>query len=144
MEECICMKNDCKTTCVLEVVLSILLGIIFGILFAIGVIPIVVNFIRIALVMSVLSMAILGGTLFASNLLKRCNVFEKCLCRINKCLLVSVFGTFLTATAAAIIGVTVISTLSIIVVALTMFFFIWMILSDISLFNCLIKGTCKD
>lgn len=143
MENCECEKIDCKNTCVIEVIISIVLGVLFGILYSTGVVGSTLNFIKIALAMSGISMAILGGSLFTANLLKRCNIFEKCICRLNKCLVVSTIGTVLAATATATIGIVYTSVFSIIAAALTMFFFIWMIVSISSLFNCLIKGTCK-
>lgn len=143
MENCECEKIDCKNTCVIEVIISIVLGVLFGILYSTGVVGSTLNFIKIALAMSGISMVILGGSLFTANLLKRCNIFEKCICRLNKCLVVSTIGTVLAATATATIGIVYTSVFSIIAAALAMFFFIWMIVSISSLFNCLIKGTCK-
>ena len=133
-----------KGGCLIEVIISIIVGVIFGILFSNGLIPVALNFIKIALILSAMGMVILGATLFAANFIKGRNEFRKCFCRINICLLISTIGTFLAGTAAATIGLTITSTISVLAVALTMFFFIWLVLSVISLFLCLIKETCTN
>lgn len=143
MEEYNCQEK-CKGYCVIEVIISIIIGIVVGVLFANGFIPITLNFIKIALVVSAIGMAILGGSLFAARVERGSNVFAKCICKINICLVVSSIGTLLAGTVASATGVATASIVSILAVALTAFFFIWTILSILSLFLCLIQKTCMD
>lgn len=135
--------KQCTAGCVLEVIISIIIGVVVGILFANGLIPVTLNFIKIALVVSAIAMAMLGGSLFAANIIQdEKNAFKKCICKVNICLLVSALGTLIAATIAATAGLTTSFIVSILAVAFTAFFFSWVILSIGSLILCLIRKTC--
>lgn len=138
-----CYDKGCKNSCIIEVIFSILVGVIVGYLFSVSLVPVALNFIKVALVASAMGIYVLGASIFAANALKHCNIFRKCLCRINICLLVSAIGTLIAGTFTATAGLVTTSIASILGVGFTVFFFVWLILSMISLFSCLIKSTCK-
>lgn len=142
MENCDCSKNN-NGYCILEVIISIIIGIAVGIVFSLGLLTNALSFIIIALIAAGITILILGGSLFAANLLDKCNNFEKCICNVNICLLISTIGTLLAGTVSIAVGFVITSVVSILAVAITAFFFIWMILSLINLISCLMKRTCK-
>lgn len=144
MGDCECKQNSSFGCSIFSFIISIVIGVIFGVLFSLGLIPVTLNFIKIALVMSAIAMAILLVSLFASNYIRGCNGFDKCVCSVGKCLLIGAIGTFLSATAAATAGLIISSIVSAIFVGLTMIFFIFMIIAIISTFYCVIKRTCKN
>lgn len=136
-------KKRCRNNCAYAVIISIIIGILTGVLFSEGLIPIALNFIKVSLVMSAISMALLACSLYVANVSEGCNIFRKCTCDISICLLVPTIGTLLAATAAATAGFVSTSIASIITVGLTAFFFAWLIFSLVSFFSCLIKYTCR-
>ena len=141
----------CKGTCIIEVIISSWMeeviwkkiGVIVGVLFANSVITAVTGFIVIALIIFAITLFILLASLFTANLLDECNPFRKCICKIGTCLLVSSLGGLIAGTIAVILNLTVVAIASILAVAFTAFFFIWAILSILSLVLCLIKETCR-
>ena len=143
MENCGCKKSGLTTCEFIGVILSLIAGVEVGILFSFGLIPITLNFITIAIIMSVIALAILLGSLFTANIIKGNNAFYKCTCRFAKLLLAGSIGTFLATTISAIIGVTVTTIVATIFVALSAFFFVLMITALICLISCIIKQTCR-
>lgn len=123
--------------------ISIVAGVVVAILFAMGLVPVTLNFIKIALVMSVVAMAIMFGALFMANLIKENRKIRYCICSLIKCLLTGTIGTFLSATGAATAGLATTSIASIIFVGLTALFFVLMIIEIVSLILCLTDATCK-
>ena len=143
MEECGYKKN-CITGCnILVILISIIIGVIVGVLFSMGLITSTLNFIIIALIASAVSIATLVGSLFSANTVKGYNVFTKCICLNGICVLISTIGTFLASTIAATIGLVITSIPSILFVGLSAFFFVWMIISVVSLISCVIREICK-
>lgn len=122
---------------------STILGITVGYLFAVGLIPITINFIRIALVMSVIGLAIVIVSLLSASKISGCKEFYGCICQISKLLLVGSVGTLLTTTIASIFGVGIISLITSIIVGLSAFFFILMMISIICIVRCIIKELCQ-
>lgn len=141
MEDCGCRNENINSYQIASIIISIGIGIAVGILFFLGLIPIVLNLIIIALITSVIALAIVLFSLFAANILRGINPFRKCTCSFARITLAGAFGTFLAATISTIVGVTEFSIVANIFVALTAFFFVLMILSLIGLYNCLIEQT---
>ena len=141
--ECYNCSYGGRGICIIEVIISIIVGVVVGILFANGVITALTGFIGVALVISVIGIAILIGSLFASNLLDECNSFRKCICKVGTCLLVASLGGLIAGAIAVILDITAVAIASILAVGFTAFFFIWIILSIFSLILCLIKETCR-
>lgn len=134
-----CNKNNCIANCeIIGFTVSTIVGIIIGYLFAVGLIPITINLITIALFMSVIGLAILVATLLFTN-----RINYECICKISKLLLIGSIGTLISTTISAILGVTIISLIASIFVGLSAFFFVLMIISIICLINCIIKELCK-
>ncbi len=125
------------------VIASIILGVAVGTLFYLGLIPITLNFIRIAFGMSIVGMAILLGTIIVGIFGRECNPFKRCICKYGKCLLIGIIGTFLATTISTIIGVTVVSIAATIFVGLSALFFILMLVQIIALITCLINSICR-
>ena len=143
MENCGCRKNGLTVCAFVGIILSLIAGVAVGILFSFGLIPITLNFITIALIMSVISLAVLIFSLYTANLAKGNNAFYRCICKFAKLLLAGSIGTFLATTISAIIGVTVITIVATIFVALSAFFFVLMITALIWLILCIIEHTCR-
>ena len=143
MEDCKYTKSGLKTCEIIGIILGIIVGVAVGILFSAELIPITVNFIQIALVMSVVVLGILLVALFSANAMKGYNSFYKCICKFSKFVLTGSIGTLLSTTIAATLGVTVISIISTIFVALSAFFFVLMIVSVVCLISCIINETCR-
>lgn len=142
MEDYAC-KKTCKASCIVEVLISIILGVVTGIVFSRGLIASVFNFSVVALVATAIAIVIFVGMLFASKVLCKYNSFEKCICKIGACLLTAIIGTIIFGTVTLSIEIIVTSVISILSVGFTAFFFIWMILSIISLIWCIIKDICN-
>ena len=141
MEDCGCRNNEVNAYQIASIIISIVVGIAVGILFFLGLIPVVLNLIRIAITMSVIVIAIVLFCLFATNIIRGINPFRKCTCKFARITFAGAMGTFLAATIAAIVGVTIITPIAIIFVALTALFFTLMIFSIIGLYTCLIEQT---
>lgn len=144
MMDCGCDKRGITNCEVIGIVLAIIVGIAAGIIYFQGIIPLPVNFILIGIILSVISLAILLGSLFSANVIEGCNGFKKCICKYGKFLLAGSIGTFLATTIAAIIGVTTVTILSTIFIAISAFFFVIIIVSLVCLINCIIKHTCRE
>lgn len=140
--ECKC-SNGIFGYNVVAVIISILIGIVVGILFSLALIPETLIFIIVALVFSVVSLAILLGSLGVANVTRERNAFSKCVCTTGKCILVGSIGTLLASTIALTIGIGTATIASIIFVGLTAFFFIWTIISVFYMVWCAIKRTCN-
>ena len=144
MDNCGCQKCGLSSYDFIGVLFGIIAGIGVGILFSLNLIPITLNFITIAIIMSVVSVAILLGTLFTANITKGSGSFYRCICKYGKLLLTGAIGTFLATTISLIIGVTVVTTVATVFVALSALFFVIMIIAIVSLISCIIKQTCKS
>lgn len=142
MEYCEYKKNE-KVTCqILGIIFGIIIGVATGILFSLDLIPLTLNFIIIALIMSVISLAIILGSLFTANITEECNAFNRCICKFAQFGLVGSIGTLLSTTIALTIGVTISSLIAAIFVGLSALFFVIMIIAITFLLDCLIKKTC--
>ena len=139
-----CNRKNCIASCeIIGLTVSTIIGIIVGYLFAVGLIPITINLITIALFMSVIGLAILIVSLLSANRPGACNAFHECVCRTSKLLLTGSIGTLLATTISAILGVTVVSLVVSVFVGLSAFFFVLMIIAIICLINCIIKELCE-
>ena len=136
-------SSNCKGTCIIEVILSIIAGVVTGVLFSNGTLTALSGYIGVALIVSAIGLAILLASLFAANLLNNCNSFKKCICKIATCLLIAGLGGILAGAIAVILNLAVVGIATILAVAFTTFFFVWTLLSILSLMWCLIKETCK-
>ena len=143
MEDYGCRKNGLSTCEVIGLVLGIIAGVAVGILFSLGLIPSTISFIIIALITSAVVLAILIFSLFGANAIKGCSAFYKCICKHAGFVLTGAIGTLLAGTIALTAGLTVTALISIIFVALTVFFFVIMITSIICLYSCIIKQICR-
>lgn len=142
MEEYTC-RRTCRGTCIAEVLISIAVGIIAGIVFTNGLLASVTNFAIIALIATgvvsiIFTLLILGAKAFG-----KCNGFERCICKLGSCVLASIIGTLLVGTALLIIQISVEAIVSILGVGFLAFFFVWMVLSIVSLVGCLIRDICR-
>lgn len=142
MEEYTCRKS-CKGICIIEILVSIVIGIVAGIVFTNGLLGSITTFAIVSLIASgvisiIFTLSILGAKAFG-----KCNGFERCICKIGGCLLASIVGTLLAGIIILIIEISTASIVSILSVGFTAFFFVWMILSTISLIGCLIKDMCN-
>lgn len=145
MEGCFCKKDGITTCEMVGIILGIIVGIATGVLFSLGLIPVVINLIRIALVFSVVGLAVLLGILYVANIIKGYNGFYKSVCKFSKIFLTGIIGTFLATTITAIIGVVGIVTIpAIIFVTLSAFFFVLMTISLICILTCIIEETCRN
>ncbi len=127
---------------ILAVIISTIVGVAVGILFSFGLIPVTLNLIRIALIISVIAIGILLSTILSANFSRECKVI-RCICWAGKMLLIGAIGTLLSGTIVAVIGLTEVPVLSAVFVGLTAFFFIWTILYIIFLIKCLICKICE-
>ena len=127
---------------ILAVIISTIVGVAVGILFSFGLIPVTLNLIRIALIISVIAIGILLSTILSANWARECKVIRG-ICWAGKMLLIGAIGTLLSGTIVAVIGLTEVPVLSAVFVGLTAFFFIWTILYIIFLIKCLICKICE-
>ena len=81
MGNCGCEKSGLTACEFIGVIVSIIAGIAVAILFSLGLIPITLNLITIALIMSVVAIFILLGSLYTANVVKGYNGFYKCICK---------------------------------------------------------------
>ena len=142
MEEYTC-RRFCKGTCIIDVLISIVIGIIAGIAFTNGLLASVITFaivalIGVAVISVIFTLLILGAKAFG-----KCNGFERCICKTGGCLLASIIGTLLAGIAILIIEISTGSIASILSVGFAAFFFVWMVLSIVSLIGCLIRDICN-
>ena len=91
------------------------------------------------LVISLIFTLLILGT----KVLGKCNGFEKCICKTGGCLLASIIGTLIAGIAILIVEISTGSIVSILSVGFAAFFFVWMILSTVSLIGCLIRDICN-
>ena len=143
MEDCECRKADIIVYVAIGIILGIVAGVTFGVLFANGLIPVTLNFIKIALIMSVVVLFILLASILGANIIRGYNSFYNCICKYGIFVLVGTIGTLLAATITAIAGLVTKAIISITFVSLTAFFFVIMIFSAICLLSCLIRNTCS-
>ena len=142
MEEYTC-RRLCKGTCIIEVLISIVIGIVAGVVFSNGLLAAVTTFaivtlIGAAVISIIFTLLILGAKAFG-----KCNGFESCICKTGGCLLASIIGTLLAGIAILIIEISTGSIASILSVGFSAFFFVWMVLSIVSLIGCLIRDICN-
>ncbi|WP_294378398.1 hypothetical protein [uncultured Clostridium sp.] len=142
MEEYTC-KRFCKGTCIIEILISIVIGIIAGIVFTNGLLVSVTTFAIIALIATAVISVIFTLLILGAKAFGKCTGFERCICKNGGCLLASIIGTLLSGTAILIIEISTASIVSILSVGFAAFFFVWMILSIISLIGCLIRDICN-
>ena len=142
MEEYTC-RRFCKGTCIIEVLISIVIGIIAGIVFTNGVLVTVTTFAIIALVGTAVISLLFTLLILGTKVLGKCNGFENCICKAGGCLLASIIGTLIAGIAILIIEISTGSIVSILSVGFAAFFFVWMLLSIVSLIGCLMRDICN-
>ena len=142
MEEYTC-RRFCKGTCIIEVLISIVIGIIAGIVFTNGLIATVTTFAIVALVGAAVISLIFTLLILGAKAFGKCNGFERCICKIGGCLLASIVGTLIVGIILLIIEISIGSIASILSVGFSAFFFVWMVLSTVSLIGCLIRDICN-
>ena len=142
MEEYTC-RRLCKGTCIIEVLISIAVGIIAGIVFTNELLATVVTFANVALVAAAVISIIFTLLILGTKVLGKCNGFEKCICKTGGCLLASIIGTLIAGIAILIIEISTGSIVSILSVGFAAFFFVWMVLSIVSLIGCLMRDICN-
>lgn len=142
MEEYTC-RRFCKGTCIIEVLISIVIGIIAGIVFTNGLLVTVTTFAIVALVGTAVISLIFTLLILGAKAFGKCNGFERCICKIGGCLLASIVGTLIVGIILLIIEISTGSIASILSVGFSAFFFVWMVLSTVSLICCLIRDICN-
>ena len=142
MEEYTC-RRFCKGTCIIEVLISIVIGIIAGIVFTNGLLVTVTTFAIVALVGTAVISLIFTLLILGAKAFGKCNGFERCICKIGGCLLASIVGTLIVGIILLIIEISTGSIASILSVGFSAFFFVWMVLSTVSLIGCLIRDSCN-
>lgn len=142
MEEYTC-RRFCKGTCIIEVLISIVIGIIAGIVFTNGLLVTVTTFAIVALVGTAVISLIFTLLILGAKAFGKCNGFERCICKIGGCLLASIVGTLIVGIILLIIEISTGSITSILSVGFSAFFFVWMVLSTVSLIGCLIRDICN-
>ena len=128
---------------IVGIFLSIIAGVAVGIIFSTGIIPAIINFIIVALAASGVSLLLLLGALIAANAIRCYNAFYKCVRNLARFVLAGTIGTLLAATIAITTGLAATSIVAIIFVALSVFFFVLMIVSIVCLFSCIINNTYR-
>lgn len=123
-----------------EVVISIIIGAIVGILFAFFLIPNIFAFILAAFGLAVLALIFLLAGVFLAAV-KPPNALSKCLHMSIDCLLVSIFGTILSALAALCVVLIPLNIAAIAIVAITAFFFTLMVIKLIAFIRCIVHWT---
>ena len=142
MEEYTC-RRFCIGTCIIEVLISIVIGIIAGIVFTNGLLVTVTTFAIVALVGTAVISLIFTLLILGAKAFGKCNGFERCICKIGGCLLASIVGTLIVGIILLIIEISTGSIASILSVGFSAFFFVWMVLSTVSLIGCLIRDICN-
>lgn len=142
MEEYTC-KRLCKGTCIIEILISIVIGIIAGIVFTNELLATVVTFANVALVAAAVISIIFTLLILGAKAFGKCNGFDRCICKIGGCLLASIIGTLFSGIAILIIEISTGTIASILSVGFSAFFFVWMVLSIVSLIGCLIRDICN-
>ena len=142
MEEYTC-RRFCKGTCIIEVLISIVIGIIAGIVFTNGLLVTVTTFAIVALVGTAVISLIFTLLILGAKAFGKCNGFERCICKIGGCLLASIVGTLIVGIILLIIEISTGSIASILSVGFSAFFFVWMVLSTVSLIGCLLRDICN-
>lgn len=137
-----CNKNCNFLYGIIGIIIGIVAGVAVGIVYSLGLIPITINLIIIALAFSIVALGILLATLIVPCCSRECIKKEKCVCSIGKILVIGIIGTFLASTISLTIGVATVSTVAAIFVGLTAFFFVVTIILITWLFICLIKNNC--
>ena len=141
MEEYTC-RRLCKVSCIVEILISIVIGIIAGVVFTNGLLVSVTNFAIIALISTAVSIISFTLLLLGAKAFGKCNGLERCVCKTGGCLLASIIGTLVASIVILIMEISTGSIVSILSVGFAAFFFVWMVLSIVSLIGCLIKNIC--
>ena len=144
MMECECGNVGLNNCIVIGIILALIIGVGAGIVYFLGLIPMTLNFIIVALILSVVALGILLGTLITANIIEGYNSFRKCVYKFSRFVLVGSIGTLLATTIAVTVGVVEISIISTILVAISSFFFILLIVALICLLSCIIKYTGRE
>ena len=142
MDNCEYKKNNTTAFQIVTIIISIIVGIAVGTLFYLGLIPLPLNIVKIAIVMSVYILGIILLSLFANNFTDN-KIYTKCICKFAKMSFVGTIGTFLSSTILAIVNVRIITPIAIAFIGLDSLFFVLMLISFIGFFNCLIDRTLK-
>ena len=138
MENCGCSKGTNIVGSILEVIISIILAVVVGVLFSNGVITTLTSFVIIGLITSAISLLILISSLYFSNIVETCSI-KRCTNRVSTSLLVSSIGGIIAGAIALTISIATATVASILAISFVTFFFIWNLLSIISLILCLSK-----
>ena len=142
MEEYTC-RRLCKGTCIIEVLISIVIGIIAGVVFTNGLLATVVTFANVALIATAVISIIFTLLILGAKAFGKCSGFDRCICKTGGCLLAAIIGTLFAGIALLIIDISTGSIASILSVGFGAFFFVWMVLSIVSLIGCLIRDICN-
>ena len=142
MEEYTC-RRTCRGTCIAEVLISIAVGIIAGIVFTNGLLTTVVTFANVALVAAAVISIIFTLLILGAKAFGKCSEFDRFMCKTGGCLLAAIIGTIVAGIALLIIEISTGSIASILSVGFSAFFFVWMVLSIVSLIGCLIRDICN-
>lgn len=132
-------NSGCNCGCgIASAVLGIVTGIVVAVLFSMGLTPLLVNGIWVALGIAGIALVYILVSVAVNSCRGSCNVLEKCLIKNLKCLLIGIFGTLLTALTLIIITLETTSIVVTIIVGLATFFLIFLIASIISFLKCLV------
>ena len=142
MDNCEYKKNNTTFFQIITIIISIIAGVAVGILFYLNLIPLPLNIVKIAIVMSVYILGFLLLSLFTNSLTDN-RIYTKCICKFAKMSFVGAIGTFLSSTILAIVNVRIITPIAIAFIGLDSLFFVLMLISFIGFFSCLIDRTLK-
>lgn len=142
MDNCEYKKNNTTFFQIITIIISIIAGVAVGILFYLNLIPLPLNIVKIAIVMSVYILGFLLLSLFTNSLTDN-RIYTKCISKFAKMSFVGAIGTFLSSTILAIVNVRIITPIAIAFIGLDSLFFVLMLISFIGFFSCLIDRTLK-
>ena len=142
MDNCEYKKNNTIAFQIITIIISIFTGIAVGTLYYLGLIPLPLNIVKIAIIMSVYILGIILLSLF-TNILADNKIYTKCICKFAKMTFVGSIGTFLSSTILAIANVRILTPIVVAFIGLDSLFFVLMLISFIGLFNCLIDRTLR-
>lgn len=135
-----CPSNKC--ICIVGVIIGALLGAAIGILFAIGLIPNIITAAWIVLGLGVLSLIVLVVSVLSAAVTGP-SPLSRCLCKNGGCLFWATLGTIISSLAMLSTVLIQVCILKIIIVAVTAFFFFWMIFGLAALILCIISKICS-
>ncbi len=142
MDEYTC-RRFVRGISIIEVLISIVIGIVGGIVFTNGLLATVTTFANVALVAAAVISIIFTLLILGAKAFGKCSGFDRCICKIGGCLLASIIGTIFAGITLLIIEISTGTIASILSVGFGAFFFVWMILSIVSLIGCLIRDICN-